>query len=734
VTQHPHTYPWHPAESVVPQPAPSAVRVNPRTFVVQADRLRPFLRDLAAGRESAVNLQDVGSVADLNPNDPRDTGYAGVLPNSHGRVPGSRLFRLYKQDGTFSRVVDQIAEDTWGEGWTLSTKSEAWSKQAYALDERLQVRASMELTDKWHLIGGTALLYLYLDAAGEPWREPKSVADVFHLKAVPRTRIREAKLGDDPHDERFDRVRAYVLNKNMGGQMTVHWQRVLEFRQYPDPDSEWEGISIGSRIHDDVRMKRNVEWAAVTAYGQRSAPLLVIQIKDGAQLGDADIDAMDEELGKLQAHVIQHVIAENFEVKAITGTAQLPDPMSWWLMAIRSLAVTTGIPAHIIAGMATGELASSQEDTRRWHARVSRRQENFGKPLLVEWYRRLSEWGLLPPVPDDLEVVWAPLGEPTAKEAMEIEELRARTMQTHRNAGTKPPAHLVDYTASEPPLSKLPPQVEYFGTPMELGAPGGVRGMPRRAPGRESAEEPLSPAEEVKVASVRRVEGAVRDRLHAAFMDFWRKWEPTLQAYVHASAESVQDGKPSVQLQADLGKALKDAAVQAYEEAIRLGALDAWAQAGADRAAFDAAMRQALEKRGVSYFRTVSRLEAADVARRVTQRLRDVVKDGLQAGQGFDLVRDRISNEWRDLAEYEASRIARTESMTAYNAGHQEAMEALGITELEFIAYPGSDYGDPFGPCLTRNGHVFPVGSEDDTPPLHPNCRCTTRPVRRGAP
>lgn len=721
---------------------PEVVQVNERTFVMRADRVPGFLHAVAAGRETgATTLQDVGSLTDLNPNDPRDTGYAGILPNSRGRVPVAKLFQVYREDGTFARVVDQIAEDTWGEGWTPATKNEAWQKAALAIDTRLNIRSELELTDKWHLVGGVALLYLYLDAANaDPWREPKGVADVFRVKATPRTRIQNALIEDDPKEERFDRVRAYVLTKGNGGRSTTHWLRVLELRQYPHPDSEWEGISLGSRIHDDTRMKRNVEWAAVTAYGQRSAPLLVVTVKEGVRVEQSDVDAMDEELKLLRSQAIQHVIGDKFTIQALTGTAQLPDPMPWWLMSIRSLSVTTGIPAHLIAGMSVGELASSLEDTRRWNARISRRCENYGTPIVRSWYERLALWGLLPPLPDDLEIQWASHDEPTAKEAMDIEEARSRGLGNYRRIGVLPPASLVDYTPAPMPMSPEGPlQVASpFGAPDAGGfaAAQGREAMARCCSGEADAEIPEG--KRIVVAGVRRVEQTMEAGLQQALLRFFEAWKPRLLGFVHAKAlPSGAAGveatdKPSAQLQVELGKALQDAVAAAYAEAARMGIRDATQQARGDMNAD--AIKLLLDRRGPVIFAKASRLQGIETARRITTMVREVVAEGIAKGEDASLISNRIQARWTDLAEYEAQRIARTEAMTAYNQGHMDAMQALDIEEFEFIAYPGADYGDPDGPCVVRDGERFRVGDQENTPPLHPNDRCTMRPIIPGAP
>lgn len=695
------------------RPVAPYVRVDDRTYLVQAGQLHAFARSWATGREAAIQ-----NVSDLNPNDPMGYGAMGPVPSLRTTRPSvAKLFRFYKDEGSFARFLDQVPEDTWAEGWTLSTKDEAWARSAEEIDWRLKLRARVEQADKWHLTGGLSLLYLNLqDNTSEPREEPVGVKDVLRLQVVPRTRISACVLEKDAGTGRVGEPAEWRFRTQDSQEVRAHWMRVIPFRQFPDPHSDWDGISLAARIFAPVVSKGNVLWAAVTSYVQRAAPLLVVKIREGIKPQQGDIDDIEDEVDLLQSHVTQKIITHNFDIVPLTGAAQLPNPLMFRQLVIRELSVITRIPAHVIDGSAAGELASSLEDTRRYHAYISRREENWATPeILAEWYERLATWGLTRgPVPDDLTLKWKPLGEPTAKEAMDIHEGRGRAIGSYVDRGIEPPKELVDYEPGKVPGNPQPRLPATFGAP-----------SPPAAEAQEPDDAVLSPDQRIMVARVRRVEQSVEGRLRSAFDDYFDKWRPTLEAHLRlvATQESARDAKPRASLQLELDKALRDAVLQAHRIGAEIGAQETFQQMGRDP------VRDLLRDPDIREFRTISKLRGREVAARITERIRGEIADGLTRGEGFSALRDRVERTYRDLARFEAERIARTEAMAAYNRGSELAMVAAGVKRFRWIAYPGADNGDPNGPCVVRAGRVFDVGDEDNTPPIHPQDRCTMQPI-----
>lgn len=80
------------------------------------------------------------------------------------------------------------------------------------------------------------------------------------------------------------------------------------------------------------------------------------------------------------------------------------------------------------------------------------------------------------------------------------------------------------------------------------------------------------------------------------------------------------------------------------------------------------------------------------------------------------------------LAEYQAERLLRTEAKRAQTEATREAYEAAGVKEFQFCANP-----DCCEICQQLNGRRFKVRdmtAGENAPPIHPNCKCWTIPVK----
>ena len=120
---------------------------------------------------------------------------------------------------------------------------------------------------------------------------------------------------------------------------------------------------------------------------------------------------------------------------------------------------------------------------------------------------------------------------------------------------------------------------------------------------------------------------------------------------------------------------------------------------------------------------------AEQVNETTKKKLRKELGEGIAAGEGVPELSDRVSGVFKERRKYEAERIARTEVNAASNGAELEAYKQSEVIEKkEWLAEP-----DACEVCLNLNGEVVELNktfSEGfDTPPAHPNCRCTILPV-----
>ena len=120
---------------------------------------------------------------------------------------------------------------------------------------------------------------------------------------------------------------------------------------------------------------------------------------------------------------------------------------------------------------------------------------------------------------------------------------------------------------------------------------------------------------------------------------------------------------------------------------------------------------------------------AEQVNETTKKQLRKELGEGIAEGEGVPELSERVSGVFKKRRKYETERIARTEVISASNGAELDAYKQSGVIEKkEWLTEAGA-----CGICSSLNGEV--VGLKEmfsggfDTPPAHPNCRCTILPV-----
>lgn len=132
-------------------------------------------------------------------------------------------------------------------------------------------------------------------------------------------------------------------------------------------------------------------------------------------------------------------------------------------------------------------------------------------------------------------------------------------------------------------------------------------------------------------------------------------------------------------------------------------------------------------------------------------RLNGTLAEGIQNGEGLGDLKKRVNTVYDDIDGHRAERIARTETLKASNAATLDAYRQTGyVTAKGWSVNPGAcpfcsefdgktvpldedflglgenyGYTNEAGEEITRTNDYDTV----ETPPLHPNCRCTIVPI-----
>jgi phage portal protein BeeE len=163
---------------------------------------------------------------------------------------------------------------------------------------------------------------------------------------------------------------------------------------------------------------------------------------------------------------------------------------------------------------------------------------------------------------------------------------------------------------------------------------------------------------------------------------------------------------------------------------LRTGAMDGLAKIGMDPddGAFNVASETAMayvRNRGLELAKTIPETLRGHVAVAIEKQL--------AAGTSIADLRDAIREVAPDLTEWQAVRIARTETAMAYCEGNRQAWEQQGVATKAWIVAGGpcpicEGIGEAY-PNDIPIGEAFSTGSGSwQAPPAHPNCRCDLLP------
>lgn len=155
-----------------------------------------------------------------------------------------------------------------------------------------------------------------------------------------------------------------------------------------------------------------------------------------------------------------------------------------------------------------------------------------------------------------------------------------------------------------------------------------------------------------------------------------------------------------------------------------------------------------LNARYKKYVETRTKKMAQNFNNETLDKLNKTLAEGIQAGENLDKLRKRVDEVYGKAERYRTLRVARTETLNASNEATNEAYRQTGYVKAKewYVNPDACDLCTPFeGKTIGLDdtyvkqgesyedavGEVHENDYDDiDSPPLHPNCRCTILPVR----
>lgn len=688
------------------------------------------LGDHAALERVLARADSDDRLEDLTARDPRGVGVRGGYPQIvRGPEDKKRVLRFlqvaYARSAAARVVVDRIAAETWGH-WIKLEAPDALKQRLEEVFKFPTARQGdrpiwwwFERADRLASRDGRALLFFNLvDATGQSKEKPRRVRGIRNLQVIREAQIAGKLYDTDPASPTFGQVRAWKVWVNVGAygdtqargliavEQEIHADRCLAFIPDPDEDDPCDGVSIIFPLLNIIEYGENIAWASAEAYFQEAQPLLAVYRDPDVPLDPDGKEEIKKAVAKLQQNALQRVFLHGAKVEVVGGSAQLADPTPHWDIATDLLAMALGYPKRWLFGDAAGELAASKEDSRRAETRLKNRKEQYAGPLLYAFLARLIEWEVeLWPLPPKLPVdfTWNPNSQPSPDERATIAQAEMITRTGYRRARLPLPKDQ-EYEPGE-----WPEGTEDFPEPQPFGAGAFGRGAP---PDEEEAEGDEAPPVPVEVSDVAK---RLQARLDAALLKAKRE----LVQLLAARADALDDDAASLLGRVRLEEELARAITEALEEATYEGAVGTFRDLGEDR------VFRYLDDTSIREFKTIGQDLAEGMRERLAERVRRDIAEALAREKPASLRELTRHLEEAFLAgRSDAQRIARTETMRGFNTGTVEALRALGVQSLEFVAFPDADNGDPLGPCQQRNGKIFAVTDLANKPPIHPNCRC----------
>jgi SPP1 gp7 family putative phage head morphogenesis protein len=109
----------------------------------------------------------------------------------------------------------------------------------------------------------------------------------------------------------------------------------------------------------------------------------------------------------------------------------------------------------------------------------------------------------------------------------------------------------------------------------------------------------------------------------------------------------------------------------------------------------------------------------------------DVLMTGVSNGESVDDIATSLAGFFDAGSEWKAERLARTETIDAYNQGNLEGYKQSGVVTGKSWLFDEGECKSEQCPDNMSQG-VIPIDDDfqsgDDAPPAHPNCECSLQP------
>lgn len=350
------------------------------------------------------------------------------------RLNDRLLSALYYGDPIAHRLVNIIPQEMFRRGYCLSSDSDPeLAQERYKQGKAIDIDGRLRKTLKWGRLWGGCLGILGAnDGAGDlskPLR-PEAVRAFSFINLIDRRYAQVARFYTDANSPKYNQPEIYMITTLRGQVFYVHESRVVRF-DGTEVDDE-KAYALAGWSDSVLQLQYDILKKLAAGYDSSSSLLadanqavfklkgLMKQVATGGKEAlQTRMRAVD--LTRSSGRSVLLDTEEDFK-REVTSFTGIPDVLDRFMML---LSAGTGIPVTLLMGRSpAGMNATGDADFRAFYDVIASEQEKIVTPVLLKLYALFGQ------LPEDIEVEWHPLYEPSDKEQAETEEIEERTEKT----------------------------------------------------------------------------------------------------------------------------------------------------------------------------------------------------------------------------------------------------------------------------------------------------------------
>ena len=360
-----------------------------------------------------------------------------------------QMYWMWRRGGLAFRVINSLARSCWRDKISiLNDGDERLVDELRILNKHGKLVKRLEQADILNRIGRFSVLFIGVPD-GLPIDKPLGTARAARLKEVffrayAEDGVSIRSWNTDTASPRYGMPETYQLQiENRGDKdietiskpIVVHWTRVVHLAE-GSLDSDVEGISALEPIFNTLEDIVKTAGGSAEAYFRNARNRFSMETdpKYAHTFTTEEKKQLEEEAMKFQNEWQDFIRAGGIQIKALN----IPhaSPMDTFMVLLKIISGSTGIPMRILTGEGGGQLAGN-EDKESWNQLVQDRRDLW----CTEWIERvlmvLTEAQMLD-FQDDDEVSWGTPDVVSAKDKSEISAQKATALNGVATALSSP--------------------------------------------------------------------------------------------------------------------------------------------------------------------------------------------------------------------------------------------------------------------------------------------------------